>query len=75
MSMQAAKRVRLPLYKLTNPGRVVTAGAVRVEVQDYTRAYVLVREFIFRHHFKVLEILRDLVLGLPWLRSYNPTVD
>ena len=75
MSMQAAKRARLPLYKLRNPGHVLTAGGVQVEVRYYTRAYVRVGELVFRHHFKVLEILPDVVLGLPWLRSYNPTVN
>ena len=75
MSMQTAKRARLPLYKLTNPGHVLTAGGVQVEVRYYTRAYVPVGELVFRHHFKVSEILPDVVLGLPWLRSYNPTVN
>ena len=75
MSMQNAKRARLPLYKLRNPGHVLTAGGVQVEVRYYTRAYVRVGELVFCHHFKVLEILLDVVLGLPWLRSYNPTVN
>ena len=75
MSMQTAKRARLLLYKLRNPGHVLTAGGVQVEVRYYTRAYVRVGELVFRHHFKVLEILPDVVLGLPWLRSYNPTVN
>ena len=44
MSMQTAKRARLPLYKLTNPGHVLTAGGVRVEVRYYTRAYARVGE-------------------------------
>ena len=74
MSMQTPKRARLPLYKLRNPGHILTAGGVQVEVQYYTRAYVRVGELVFRHHFKVLEILPDVVLGLPSLRSYNPTV-
>ena len=34
-----------------------------------------VGEFVFRQHFKGLQILADLVLGLPWLRSYSPTVN
>ena len=75
MSMQTANRARLPLYKLRNPGRVLTAGGVQVEVRYYTRAYVRVGELVFCHHFKVLEILPDVVRGLPWLRSYNPTVN
>ena len=75
MSMQTAKRARLPLYKLRNPGHVLTAGGVQVEGRYDTRAYVQVGELVFRHHFKVLEILPDVVLGLPWLRSYNPTVN
>ena len=75
MSMQTAKRAQLPLYKLRNPGHVLTAGGVQVEVRYYTRAYVRVGELVFRHHFKVLEILPDVVLGLPWLRSYNRTVN
>ena len=74
MSMQTAKRARLPLYKLRNPGHVLTAGGVQVEVRYYRRAYVRVRELVFRHHFKVLEISPDVVLGLPWLQSYNSTV-
>ena len=73
--MQTAKRGQLPLYKLRNPGHVLTAGGVQVEVRYYTRAYVRVRELVFRHDFKVLEILPDVVVGLPWLRSYNPTVN
>ena len=75
MSMQTAKRARPPFYKMTNPGHVVTAGGVQVEVRYYTRTYVRVGEFVSRHHFKVLEIVLDVVLALPWLRSYNPTVD
>ena len=75
MSMQTAKRARRPLYKLRNPGHVLTPGGVQVEVRYYTRAYVRVGELVFRHHFNVLEILPDVVLGLPWLRSYNPTVN
>ena len=75
MSMQTAKRARLPLYKLTKPGHVLTAGGVQVEVRYYTRVYVEVGELVFRHHFKVLEILPDVVLWLPWLQSYNPTVN
>ena len=73
--MQTAKRARLPLYKLRNPGHVLTTRGVQVEVRYYTRAYVRVGELVFRHHFKLLEILPDVVLGLPWLRSYNPTVN
>ena len=69
MLLQTARRARVPLYKVTNPGHVVTAGGVQVEARYYTRAYVPVGEFVFRHHFKVLEILPDVVLGLPWLRS------
>ena len=75
MSMQTAKRARLPLYKLRNPGHILTARGVQVEVRYYTRAYVGVEELVFRHHFKVLEILPDVVLGLPWLQSYDPTVN
>ena len=75
LSMQTAKRAPLPLYKLTNPGHVLTARGVQVHVRYYTRAYVRVGELVFRHHFKVLGILPDVVLGLPWLRSYNPTVN
>ena len=62
ISMQTAKGARLPLYKLTNPGHVLTAGGVQVEVQYYTRANVRVGELVFRHHFEVLEILPDVVL-------------
>ena len=40
MSIQVAKRARLPLYELRNPGHVLTAGGVQVEVRYYTRAYV-----------------------------------
>ena len=40
MSMQTAKRARLPLYKLRNPGHVLTPGGLQVEVRYYTRAYV-----------------------------------
>ena len=75
MSMQTPKRVRLPLYKLRNPAHVLTARGVQVEVPYYTRAYVRVGQLVFRHQFKVLEILPDVVLGLPWLPSYNPTVN
>ena len=32
-------------------------------------------EFPFRHHLKVPELPPDVVLGLPWLRSYNLTVN
>ena len=46
-----------------------------MEVRYYTRAYVPVGELVFRHHFKVLEILPDVVLGLPWLPSCNRTVN
>ena len=35
MSMQTAKRARLPLYKLRSLGQVLTAGAVQVEVPYY----------------------------------------
>ena len=35
MSMQTARRARLPLYKLRNPGHVLTAGGVRVKVRYY----------------------------------------
>ena len=75
MSKQTAKRARLLLYKLTNPGHVVTAGGVQIEVRYYTRNYVPAGEPVFRHHFKVLEILPDVVLGLPWLGSHTPTVN
>ena len=75
MSMQTAKREQLPLYKLRKPGHVLTAGGVQVKVRYYTRAYVRVGELVFRHHFKVLEIPPNVVLGLPWLRSCNPTVN
>ena len=53
----------------------MTAGGVQVEVRFYTRAYVRLGELVFRHHFKVVEILSDVMLELPWPRSYNPTVD
>ena len=75
MTMQKAKKAQLPLYELTHPGHVMTAGGVQVEVRYYMRAYVRIWEFVFRHHFKVLEILPDVVLGLPWLPSNNPTID
>ena len=73
MLMQTAKRAQLALYKLTSPGDVVTARGVQVEVRYETRACFRVEEFVFPHHFKVLENPPDVVLGLPWLRSYNPT--
>ena len=75
MSMQTAKRARLPLYKLRNPGHVLTARGVQVEVRYYRRAYFRVGELVLGHHFKVLEILPDVVLRLPWLRTCNPTVN
>ena len=75
MSMQTAIWGRHPIYKLTSPGHVVTAGGVQVEVRYYTRTYVQVGELVFRYPFKVWEILPDVVLRLPWLRSHNPTVD
>ena len=53
----------------------MTAGGVPVEVRYYTRAYVRTGEFFFRRHFKFLMILPNVVLGLPWLRSYNLTVN
>ena len=65
MSMQTAKRARVPLYKLTDPGHVLTAEGVQVEVRYYARGYVRFGEFVLRHHFKVLEILPDVVPGLP----------
>ena len=74
MSMETAKRAQLSLYKLTNPGHVVTSRGVQVEVQYYTRTHVRLGEFVFRHHFKVLGFLPDVVLALPWLRRCNPTV-
>ena len=67
MSMQTAKRLRLPAYKLTNSGLVVTAGGVQVELEYYTRTYVRVGEIVFGQHFKVWEILSDVAPGLPWL--------
>ena len=33
MSMQTAMRAQVPLYKLTHPRHVMTAGGVQVEVQ------------------------------------------
>ena len=75
MSMKTAQSARLPLYKPTRPGHVLAAGGVQVEVRYYARAYVRIGNVVFRHHFKVLEILPDVVLGLPWLRSYNPVVN
>ena len=33
MSMQTAKRARLPIYKLRSPGHVLTAGGVQVKVR------------------------------------------
>ena len=53
----------------------MSRGGVQVEVRYYTIADVLIGKFIIRHHFKVLEIVPDVVLGLPWLRSKNPTFD
>ena len=67
MSMQTAKRARLPLYKLTDLGHVMTARGVPVEVQYYTRAYVQIGEFLYQHHLKVPEILPDVVLWSPFL--------
>ena len=46
-SMQTVNRAQLALYKLTNPGHVVTPGGVQVQVRYYTTAYVRVREFVF----------------------------
>ena len=74
LRMQTAKRAQLRLYTLTNPAHVVTAGGVLFEVRYYRGAYVRVGEFVFRPHFKVLEILPDVVLGLTRLRSYILTV-
>ena len=75
MSMRTAKRAQLPLYRLTNPGHVLTAGDVQAEVRYYTRPYVRVGDLVFRHHLKVFGILPDVTFGLPWLRSYNWTVN
>ena len=58
MSMQTAKGAPSPLYRLTYPGHVVTAGGVQVEVPYYTRIYVRVGELVFRHHFKVWRFYR-----------------
>ena len=67
ISMQTAKRARLPPFKLRNPGHVLTARGVQVEVRYPRRAYVGIGDLVFRHHSKVLEFLSDVVLGLPWL--------
>ena len=75
MSMHTAKRARLPRYKLTPPGHVTTGGGVQAEVRYYTRADVRIGENVFRHDFKVLEILPDVVLSLPLLPIYNPTAN
>ena len=75
MSTHTAKRAQLAFYKLTKPGQVLTARGSQVEVRYYTRAYVWVGESLFRHPFKVLEILPDVLLALPWPRNYNSTVD
>ena len=75
MWMQTSNSARLPLYKLTNPGHVLRAGGVQAEVRYYTRAHVRVGELLFRRHFNILEILPVVVLRLPWLRSYKPTVN
>ena len=75
MSMQTAKTARLPLYKRKHPGHVMIAGDVQVEVRYYTRGYVRLGEFLFQHHFKILKIVPDVVLGLPLLGSYNATVN
>ena len=64
MWMQTAKRARLPLYNLTHPGHVMTAGRVQVKIRYYTRACVRIGEFIFRSHFKFHTILPGVVLGL-----------
>ena len=69
MSMQTAKSAQLCLYTLTHPGHIMTTGGVQVDVRYYTRAYVPVAEFTFRHHFTVLEILPDMMHGLRCLRS------
>ena len=74
MSMQTAKRGRFPLYKLTHPRHLMTARVVQVKVGYHGGAYVGNREFVFGHHFKILEILPDVVLGLPWLGRYHSTV-
>ena len=75
LSMQTVKRARFPISKLTHRGHVMSAGGVQVEARYYTKANVRVGEFVFRHHSKDLEILPDLVLWLPWLQSYNLTVN
>ena len=75
MWMQTAKRARPPLYQLTKPGHVLTAGGVKLGVRYCTRAHFRVPELVFQHHFKVLEILSDVVLRLRWLRSYDLTVN
>ena len=59
MSMQTAKRARLPLYKLRNPRHFLTAGGVQVEVSRYyTRAYVRVGELVFRRHLRSWKFCR-----------------
>ena len=45
------------------------------DCQRCPEAYVCIEKFPFSHHFKVLEILPDVVLGLTWLQSYNPIVN
>ena len=45
------------------------------DCQRCPEAYVCIEKFPFSHHFKVLEILPDVVLGLTWLQSYNLIVN
>ena len=42
MLVQTAKRAPVPLYKITDPGHIMTAGGVSVKLRYYTRAYLRV---------------------------------
>ena len=68
MWKQTAQRAQLPLYSLTHPGPVMTAGRVQVKIWYYMTACVRIGEVVFRPHFKVLDILPGVVLGIPRVR-------
>ena len=69
ISTRLVTRLQLPTHPLTNPIHVRAANGSILSVDKFVRLRIKLGKFQLRINFRVVGMLSELVLGMPFLRK------
>ena len=70
-----ANSLQLPRHKLRNPFTVKAANGELIRVKTFARLSVYVDTFVLRFSLRTGHMHPQIVLGMPFLRAYNPHIN